>query len=284
MWLRRKIRIKALPAALLRGLRGGFGALRRPGGRLALQVTFTVALLAAFFAVGYFVSPIAGPSWSYGSPPERNEVTELSYFEEYVEPPDSGRPVDVRPDPNDDSDTPSPSPEESPADVSLSQWADDLSDLGISPVALEAYGRAELISQARNPGCHLSWTTLAGIGSVETNHGTTGNAILEPNGDTSDDIYGPEVVVEGERMRAAGPMQFIPPTWERWGTDGDGDGTVNVQNVFDAAVSAADYLCADGKDLRDPAQWYAAVYSYNHLDTYVHDVYERANQYGEQSK
>ena len=64
-------------------------------------------------------------------------------------------------------------------------------------------------------------------------------------------IYGPiarrhaagnEVIVQSRWRRAGvtyaramGPMQFLPGTWSRYASDGDGDGKADVQNVFDAA-------------------------------------------------
>ena len=38
--------------------------------------------------------------------------------------------------------------------------------------------------------------------------------------------------------RAVGPMQFIPSTWASWGRDGNGDGTLDPENIFDAALAA----------------------------------------------
>ncbi|HJV98913.1 MAG TPA: lytic murein transglycosylase [Arthrobacter sp.] len=45
-----------------------------------------------------------------------------------------------------------------------------------------------------------------------------------------------------------GPMQFIPSTWQLVGRDGNGDGTAKPFNIDDAALSAATYLCAGGRD------------------------------------
>ena len=65
---------------------------------------------------------------------------------------------------------------------------------------------------------------------------------------------------------ALGPMQFLPSTWQTWGTDGFGDtGTPNIMNPFDAVPSAARLLCADGaasggQGLR------TAIFDYNHAE------------------
>ena len=52
--------------------------------------------------------------------------------------------------------------------------------------------------------------------------------------------------------RAMGPMQFLPGTWARYASDGDGDGKADPQNLFDATLAAARYLCSGGLNLRDP--------------------------------
>lgn len=43
--------------------------------------------------------------------------------------------------------------------------------------------------------------------------------------------------------RAVGPMQFLPETWSRWATDGNGDGVSDPHNLYDATASAARFLC-----------------------------------------
>ncbi|MGG7381593.1 lytic transglycosylase domain-containing protein, partial [Escherichia coli] len=55
--------------------------------------------------------------------------------------------------------------------------------------------------------------------------------------------------------RAVGPMQFLPGTWRTLGRDGNGDRVADPNNLFDAAVSAAGYLClSGGGDLTDQAR------------------------------
>ena len=41
-----------------------------------------------------------------------------------------------------------------------------------------------------------------------------------------------------------GPMQFIPSTWRKWATDGNGDGIGDPQNLDDAAMAAARWAVA----------------------------------------
>ncbi|WP_232835882.1 lytic transglycosylase domain-containing protein [Actinocorallia populi] len=100
----------------------------------------------------------------------------------------------------------------------------------------------------------LSWTVLAAIGQVESDHGTN---------------VGPS------SAGALGPMQFMPATWRSYGVDGDGDGRADIMNPYDAIPAAARYLCASGaqRDL------YKAVYAYNHADWYVRKVLSLADAY-----
>ncbi|SFB63815.1 Transglycosylase SLT domain-containing protein, partial [Amycolatopsis marina] len=72
--------------------------------------------------------------------------------------------------------------------------------------------------------------------------------------------------------RAVGPTQFIPSTWIHYAADGNNDGTADPNNIYDAALATARYLCSGGFDLTDPEQLRAAVYRYNHSDTYVNTV------------
>ena len=78
----------------------------------------------------------------------------------------------------------------------LAFWAEPLAaDTGISVAALEAYGNAELIAAESWPECHLRWNTLAGIGFVETRHGTYsgnlfGGSHLDENGVAVPSIIG----------------------------------------------------------------------------------------------
>ncbi|HVY09537.1 MAG TPA: bifunctional lytic transglycosylase/C40 family peptidase [Mycobacteriales bacterium] len=79
--------------------------------------------------------------------------------------------------------------------------------------------------QAAAGRCPMPWTTLAGVGRIESDHGR----------DAATSVTG-----------AIGPMQFEPATWQRWGVDGDGDGRKDTRDPADAIPAAADYLCALG--------------------------------------
>jgi hypothetical protein len=103
----------------------------------------------------------------------------------------------------------------------------------------------------------LSWTVLAAIGQVESAHGIH----LGPSS-----------------AGALGPMQFMPATWGAYGIDGDGDGTADIMNPFDAVPSAANYLCASGAQ-RGEQGLYDAIFAYNRADWYVRKVLGIAAQY-----
>lgn len=178
------------------------------------------------------------------------------------------------------------------------KWVTEMSArTGIGPVAVEAYGRASLRASRELPSCHVGWTTLAGIGGIESGHGTTDGARLREDGRTSKPILGPAldgssgfaaIPSDAQSQRwhgndswdhAVGPMQFIPSTWRKWGSDGNEDGDKDPNNIVDAAYAAARYLCASGADLRTGEGWSRAIFSYNHSNDYVRSVLARANQY-----
>jgi hypothetical protein len=75
---------------------------------------------------------------------------------------------------------------------------------------------------------------------------------------------------------AVGWMQFMPPTWEAYGVDANGDGVRDPYHPEDAIFGAANYLSASGA----PGNWYDAIFAYNHADWYVADVLANAACYG----
>jgi membrane-bound lytic murein transglycosylase B len=92
--------------------------------------------------------------------------------------------------------------------------------------------------------------------------------------------------LDGDRVndRAVGPMQFVPSTWEAWHSDGDGDGVADPQDIDDAALAAARYLCSVGGDLAGVPGWTRAVLGYNASMDYVRAVNRAAVGYAGASR
>jgi len=167
---------------------------------------------------------------------------------------------------------------------------------GIPLVALTAYRNAERRLAVDRPACGLTWSLLAAIGRVESNHGRFAGAQLLQDGRSSPPIVG--VALDGHANfatirdtdggkldglttfdRAIGPMQFIPSTWRMYAVDGDGDRRTDPYNINDAALGAGAYLCEAGGNLRTPAGLRAAVFSYNHSADYVQLVLDLKAEY-----
>lgn len=148
---------------------------------------------------------------------------------------------------------------------------------GIPSRVLRAYAGASIVEAQTRPGCHLGWNTLAGIGEVESHHGTANNSIIAADGWLVGSILGP--VVDSDGTRAVGPMQFLPSTWTNYGVDANGDGKADPDQIDDAVMSAANYLCVAGGDLSTGSGWTTAVYAYNHDNDYVNSVRQDANDY-----
>jgi murein DD-endopeptidase MepM/ murein hydrolase activator NlpD len=104
----------------------------------------------------------------------------------------------------------------------------------------------------------LSWTVLAGIGKVESDHGRS-------------NLTG--VHSESNSAGAMGPMQFLPGTWSTYNVPGMDD----VYDLRDAAFAAARYLCANGAGAAERLR--QAVFAYNHLWSYVDEVLGWAARY-----
>lgn len=167
---------------------------------------------------------------------------------------------------------------------------------GIPSAALAAYQRAEQVINSADEGCNLTWQLVAAIGRVESDHGRYGGNVLGEDGKSRPGIYG--IPLDGTNGtaeikdtdagqydndqvwdRAVGPMQFIPSTWTVVGVDGDGDGERDPQDIDDAALASAVYLCSGDEDLSSYGGQKAAVYRYNHSQEYVDLVISIMNAY-----
>ena len=111
------------------------------------------------------------------------------------------------------------------------------------------------IYQAAGTAYGIPWQMLAAINEVETD-------------------YGRDLSVSS--AGAEGWMQFLPSTWAQYGVDANGDGFKDPYNPADAIFAAARYLRAAGGDTNIRA----AVYSYNHSQSYVDTVMLRAQLLG----
>lgn len=130
----------------------------------------------------------------------------------------------------------------------------------------------------------LDWAILAGVGKVECDHGRSTLEGCNPPGTVN-------------RAGARGPMQFLGSTWRAgagafdpdvagdpvpagqegsgYATDGDGDGLADPWSAADAIHAAARYLSRNGA----PGDYDAALWAYNHSDTYADHVYRWADPY-----
>ncbi len=170
------------------------------------------------------------------------------------------------------------------------------STMGIPAAALAAYQRAETVINTADKSCNISWQLIAAIGRVESDHGRVNGNTLNSKGLATPGIFG--IALDGSNNttriadsdaglydsdskfdRAVGPMQFIPSTWRVVGVDADGDAERNPQDIDDAALATAVYLCSGDDDLSTGAGQRAAVFRYNHSQSYVDLVLSIMNAY-----
>ncbi|WP_433461839.1 NlpC/P60 family protein [Spirillospora sp. CA-128828] len=121
---------------------------------------------------------------------------------------------------------------------------------------------------------NIPWNVLAGIGYIETRHGTPAQGVHS-----------------GQNYAGAGgPMQFLQATFDGVAIDGDGDRTKSRYQPADAIYSAAKLLKvhimgidAKPQELKQrtltAAEIRRSLYSYNHSWSYVNDVLAQANRY-----
>ncbi|MEU6137747.1 lytic transglycosylase domain-containing protein [Nocardioides sp. NPDC047086] len=163
--------------------------------------------------------------------------------------------------------------------------------------ALAAYQRAAAVVTTADRACALDWTLLAAVGMVESDHGRLKSSRLDDSGKASPAIYGPALTTAAgdpapdtdagavDKLtsgdRAVGPMQFIPSTWPLVAVDGDGDGVRDPQDIDDAALAAALYLCSGDEDVSTDAGKQAALTRYNRSEAYVSTVLKIAKGYAD---
>ena len=188
-------------------------------------------------------------------------------------------------------------------------------------VALNAYVRASRSLAIEDQACGIHWSQLAGIGRIESIHGYFGESTLDVNGQTTEDILGlpldgrvlsgqtsgpiPDATgrtqesdgvvrlaritdtdngrLDGDREfdRAVGPMQFIPTTWRLFESDGNDDGRADPQNIYDAALAAARYLCDAPGAMITTSGEQRGYFAYNHDLAYSANVTRAGRGYHE---
>lgn len=187
------------------------------------------------------------------------------------------------------------------SDLADSAWMEEAAEAsGIPMRAMKAYAGAAVRMTTERPSCGIGWNTLAAIGLVESEHGTIHGGTIGDDGRALPRIVG--IPLDGNGVdaipdtddgaldgdphwdRAVGPMQFIPSTWRSYGADGDGDGSLDPENIDDASLAAARYLCTAGQDLATDDGWITAISAYNASIDYNNRVAAAANTYAQLSR
>ena len=168
----------------------------------------------------------------------------------------------------------------------------------IPAVAYDAYRSAEEAAAEITESCRVEWQVVAAIAQVESRHGRIdSDHRLDRDGTVEPPIRGQQL--DGTRRtqtivdtddgeldgdpdfdRAMGPLQFIPTTWRELGRDGNGDGSADPDNLYDAALTTVAHLC-----LREPGDYTArselrrALIAYNASGRYADDVLRWVDRY-----
>jgi hypothetical protein len=253
----------------------------RRGPGIWLPAGVFAVLLVAAVAVGRFVIPqkVAGQNAAQPTPIATGQPTASEPEPGQVLPTTPGRPADQ-----------------------LAVWAARVgSALNVPDVAMQAYGYAQYVLEQSDPSCHLSWSTLAGVGEVESHHGQAGGAVLEPTGRSSPAIVGPSLdgqqgralvrdtdagAYDGDATydRAMGPLRLMPAIWSAYAVDADGDGILDPYDLDDSALALGQLLCSGVEDLRKASDWNAAIARYRPGTAYARSVFTVADQYGQRSR
>lgn len=172
---------------------------------------------------------------------------------------------------------------------------------GLPPVLGQAYTQAATRVHDLVPSCQgMRWEILAGVAEVETTQAAEHQ--IGADGEITPPIYGPlldgtgaggnttpvintttaelQLDAGSHFARALGLFQFMPTTWLTTAVNARGTTAApDPDNAFDAALTAAVYLCGNGRDLTQPTQLAAAILAYNQSDAYVQQVEAAIAQY-----
>lgn len=247
-----------------------FGRRLRRGATTTAVAAVAVAALSASQAPGARVDDQGRRTTTDTPPAEAAENSATGNSPYYTDLPPLNSPEPSLPPPTDEAD---------PVDQ-------EAAEAGIPATVLDAYKKAEAALREQKPGCNLPWQLLAAIGKVESGQARGGR--VSADGTTLSPILGPRLDGNGFALirdtdngahdgdssydRAVGPLQFIPSTWQWAGRDGNGDGRADPNNVYDAALSAAHYLCRNNWDLSRQGDLEQAILSYNHSTDYLNTV------------
>jgi membrane-bound lytic murein transglycosylase B len=179
--------------------------------------------------------------------------------------------------------------------VDPSWLAETAETTGIPERALAAYAGVAIAKAAQMPSCGLAWNTLAAIGFAESRHGTHAGSAIGADGTAAPPIVGIALdgastahipdsdagAVDGDAGydRAVGPMQLIPQTWRNWHVDANADGVEDPQNIDDATLASANYLCRASGDMATEPGWLAGITAYNSDPDYAVTIATAGSRY-----
>jgi hypothetical protein len=136
------------------------------------------------------------------------------------------------------------------------------------------------------------------VAEVESDHGRAGGNRVTDEGVSRPGVFGKPLNGRGRRPRMrdtdagsldgnsrwdapTGPMGLLPSTWSVVAVDSDGDGKRNLQDVDDAALGVAVFVCNGGRDLSVRAELRAALRSLNPTPGYARLVMSLARSYSD---
>ena len=171
--------------------------------------------------------------------------------------------------------------------------------LGLSLVTLDAYLAGEARMAEVYPECGIRWQAIAAIGRVESNHARDKGGTVSATGQLSTPFLG--VVLDGSIEgtatvldtdggaldgdgaydRAVGPFQFLPGSWRSTAIDGNGDGVIDINNMYDGTATVGVYLCSRVSPLTTDENLRAAFLTYNFSNDYADEVARWVTTYDE---